>query len=174
MLLSKQPSYDTLKSFGCLCYVSTLSHNRRKFEAREKGCVFLGYAQNQKGYKLLDLDTKRVFVSRDVRFHEHQFLFAHSPLTSDFPFFPPATPPLDTFLIAQQNPLLELPHHHHFPYCLRLNLPSPHLTAFLSVLLLLLLPISPLHLLNPLLFHILLTYPSCPDHFLPHQPEHLF
>nr|XP_009788320.1 PREDICTED: uncharacterized protein LOC104236139 [Nicotiana sylvestris] len=94
-LLGKQPSYDSLKSFGCLCYVSTLSHNRGKFEPRAKGCIFLCYAQNQKSYKILDLDTKRVFISRDVKFHEHLFPFTHSPSSPVFSFFPLGKTPSD-------------------------------------------------------------------------------
>lgn len=44
-------------------------------------CAFLGYPSGYKGYKLLDLTTNKVFVSRDVVFHEHTFPF-HSPNTS--------------------------------------------------------------------------------------------
>nr|XP_016483383.1 PREDICTED: uncharacterized protein LOC107804081 [Nicotiana tabacum] len=69
--------------------------------------------EHQKGYKVLDLVTKRVFVSRDVRFHEDQFPFSHSPLTSDFPFFPQDTIPTDT-----------LPHNS-TEYSSRISLPSP-------------------------------------------------
>ena len=35
-------------------------------------CVFLGYSQSQKGYKL-NLLTKHIFDSRDVTFVEHIF-----------------------------------------------------------------------------------------------------
>lgn len=39
-------------------------------------CAFLGYPSGQKGYKLLDSNTKRTFASRNVVFHEHIFPYA--------------------------------------------------------------------------------------------------
>uniref|UniRef100_A0A2N9ILI1 Reverse transcriptase Ty1/copia-type domain-containing protein n=1 Tax=Fagus sylvatica TaxID=28930 RepID=A0A2N9ILI1_FAGSY len=38
----------------------------------------LGYPQGIKGYRLLDLDTKQIFVSRDVIFYENSFPFHKS------------------------------------------------------------------------------------------------
>ena len=74
-LNGKAPTYDMFEPFGCLCFASTLNKERSKFDPRADMCVFIGYAQSQKGYKLFNLKTKQVFVSRDVCFHKKFFPF---------------------------------------------------------------------------------------------------
>ena len=76
-LLGHSPFYGHLRIFGCLCFASTLSRDRTKFDARVKPCMFLGYPFGTKGYKVYDLATKTSFVSRDVIFKECIFLFKH-------------------------------------------------------------------------------------------------
>ncbi|KAL2904103.1 Retrovirus-related Pol polyprotein from transposon TNT 1-94 [Bienertia sinuspersici] len=71
VLHKTKPKYDHLKPFGCLAVASNPSRTKDKFDARGVLCVFLGYPQTQKGYKLLNLSTNVVFVSRDVKFFEH-------------------------------------------------------------------------------------------------------
>ena len=104
-LYGKIPSYAHLKVFGFLCFASTLTHNRSKFDLRSTSYVFLGYHFGVKGYKLLNLATKKIFVSRDVHFHETVFLFifpSHSfSLHSTIPLphlFPSVAQPLDSLL----------------------------------------------------------------------------
>lgn len=53
---------------------STLSTHRDKFHPRARMYVFLGYSSGMKGYKMYDIATKEIFISRDVVFHEHIFL----------------------------------------------------------------------------------------------------
>lgn len=75
VLFHKPPSYNHLKVFGCLCYATIVPHQRDKFAPIAIKGVFLGYPYGTKGYRVIDLETKRVFISRDVQFVEHIFPF---------------------------------------------------------------------------------------------------
>ena len=74
-LLDKQkPNISFLKVFGCLCFVSTLTNNRNEFDPRSRKCIFLGFKAGVKGYIMLDVKTREIFISRDVIFHEDTFV----------------------------------------------------------------------------------------------------
>ena len=74
MLYGHVPSIEELRAIGCLCYAANIGE-KDKFATRASRCVLLGYTFGFKGYKLYELDTKKVFHSRDVIFQEHIFPF---------------------------------------------------------------------------------------------------
>ncbi|WZZ44848.1 hypothetical protein YC2023_041107 [Brassica napus] len=70
VLNKTKPHLDHLKVFGCLCYALVPGERRNKLEAKSTKAMFIGYSITQKGYKCYDTITRRVMVSRDVKFVE--------------------------------------------------------------------------------------------------------
>ena len=106
LIWHKKPSYSHIKAFG-------LSLTRTQFSTYIVPCVFLGYRPCYKGYKLLDLSTNTVFISRDVIFHESIFplcSYASQTSTADIFFFFFIVFSLFLFILfLLLTPLLSLP-----------------------------------------------------------------
>ncbi|CAH9137282.1 unnamed protein product [Cuscuta epithymum] len=118
-LYRKQPSYSHLRIFGCLCYPHIPTPH--KLAARTIPCVFLGFPSQHKGYKCLDINSGRIFISRHVIFDESKFPFQqpNPPPAPSYEFLHDSPSP---FIISHLTPILshsptsDLPHSPHIKH----------------------------------------------------------
>ena len=73
-------SHLQLKVFGCTTFVHLHKPLRNKLEPRALKCVFVGYAQHQKGYRCYHPPSKKLYTTLDVVFHENKMYY--SPIES--------------------------------------------------------------------------------------------
>jgi hypothetical protein len=100
--------------------------------------VFLGYSSSHLGYRCLDLESGRVYVSRHVRFHESVFPFKKSEQVTTprftplhLPIFHPCIPlPVFSLFLPKSaehtTHLCPLPHLPSLPPCPLIQLTLPH------------------------------------------------
>ena len=66
----KPVDYSRLHIFGSPAYVMYHAQDVLKLDPKSRKCIFLGYADSVKGYRLWDPTTRKVVISRDVIFTE--------------------------------------------------------------------------------------------------------
>ena len=67
----KPPSYQHLRVFGGVAYVHIRREERTKIEPKSQKCIFLGYGDSgEMGYRLWDLENRKIIRSKDVIFDE--------------------------------------------------------------------------------------------------------
>lgn len=57
ILFGRQPTYDHLRVFGCLCFPNTNISSTKKLSPRSVPCLFLGYPTNHRGYRCMELKS---------------------------------------------------------------------------------------------------------------------
>ncbi|GJZ80177.1 zinc finger, CCHC-type containing protein [Tanacetum coccineum] len=65
-------SVGHLRVFGCTAHMKIAKNHLKKLEDRSKRVVYLGTEKGSKAHRLLDPDTRSMYVSRDVVFEEDQ------------------------------------------------------------------------------------------------------
>ncbi|KAL4379405.1 hypothetical protein GQ457_02G040510 [Hibiscus cannabinus] len=66
----RKPSAKHLRVFGSICYAHIPAQKRSKLDAKADRGIFLGYDSQAKGYRIFNLDTEKIMISRDVEFNE--------------------------------------------------------------------------------------------------------
>lgn len=59
MWFKKPVDFSAFKVFGCKCMVMIQSAQRKKLDKRAIECIFVGYAEDQKGYRFYNPKTKK-------------------------------------------------------------------------------------------------------------------
>ena len=61
-------SVSDLKVFGCVAYAHVPDELRKKLDNKAHKCIFVGYSEDTKAYKLYDHVARKVIISRYVQF----------------------------------------------------------------------------------------------------------
>eukprot|EP00253_Pinus_taeda_P016346 PITA_16346 len=73
----KKPSLSHLSVFGCDAYVHVPKEKRTKLDSKSEKCIFIGYKDGLKCYKLWNLVTRKVVDNRDMVFKEVKYTIKH-------------------------------------------------------------------------------------------------
>ena len=80
-----KPRVDYFRIFGCVAHVHIPDQRRCKLNNKSHTCVLLGVSDKTKAYKLFDLMSKTVIISRDVIFEEDKGWSWHEDATESSP-----------------------------------------------------------------------------------------
>lgn len=62
----KKPNISHFKVFGARAFAHVPDQNRQKLDAKAQKCIFVGYAEGRKAYRLWNPVTQKIVISRDV------------------------------------------------------------------------------------------------------------
>ena len=81
----RKPSVKHFKVFGCTAWARIPPQKRKALELQRKLCIFVGYPDNLKAYKLMDLETHKIIYKRSVHFEKNCPILARfTPPSSSF------------------------------------------------------------------------------------------
>ena len=75
--IGKTPNISNLRIFGCVAYVHVPKERRRKLDSKTIQCLFIGFDNKTKAYRLYDQTRRRIVISRDAVFDETKVGFNH-------------------------------------------------------------------------------------------------
>ncbi|KAE9219741.1 hypothetical protein PF004_g13526 [Phytophthora fragariae] len=72
LAVKDKPRLDHLRVFGSVGYFHVDKAKRTKLELMSFKCMFLGYIENSKGYRVYDLESNKVKVTRSIKLDERE------------------------------------------------------------------------------------------------------
>ena len=61
-----------LRVFSSIAYSHILDEKRGKLDDKSEKCIFVGYSENSKAYRLYNPILKKVIINRDMHFNEEE------------------------------------------------------------------------------------------------------
>ncbi|KAK3011850.1 hypothetical protein RJ639_010446 [Escallonia herrerae] len=83
LLYIVKPDVSHLHVFGSICFVHVPKSDRTKLDPKSKKCLFIGYDLNRKGWRCMDIVTKRCITSRNVVFDEVSLYYSPQKLVTE-------------------------------------------------------------------------------------------
>lgn len=68
--LVKNPCISHIKIFRCIAYIKVSNNLKSKFETKSTRCVFFGYSEATKVFKLMNLEVEKIMKSNNIEFIE--------------------------------------------------------------------------------------------------------
>ena len=66
----KRSNVNHFRVFGCLAYVHLPKEHRQKLDQKSEPCIFIGYFETSKAYRLYNPKMHKFVILRDVIFYE--------------------------------------------------------------------------------------------------------
>ena len=67
-----KPNVSFLRFFRCIAYSHITKEHIKKFDDKSDKCIFIGYSDLTKGYRLYNPETRKLIMSRDVQFLKNE------------------------------------------------------------------------------------------------------
>jgi len=65
-----KPSVAHIRAFGCIAFALVFYEKKTKLDEKSVKCVLMGVSKESKEYRLYNLETEKIVISKDVRFDE--------------------------------------------------------------------------------------------------------
>uniref|UniRef100_A0AAV1TT31 Polyprotein n=1 Tax=Peronospora matthiolae TaxID=2874970 RepID=A0AAV1TT31_9STRA len=76
IVYKSKPSVKHMRVFGCRAFILTPREKRLKWDPKACEGMFMGYEEASKAYRVYDIETDQVVISRDITFDESTFDFS--------------------------------------------------------------------------------------------------